>query len=86
MNRQDILEDIAQSLGCEAQQVPGDLADQDLAKVTGLTYGTIGVKRSRGDLRIPSYKIGKNRRTPLSAVIKFKLDQIQEQLEGMEAA
>ena len=84
MNREDILLDIAQSLKCAVDEIPGDLADTQLNPALGFAKGTAEVKRSRGDLPIPSYKIGRSRRTPLSAVIKFKLAQIQCQYDGME--
>lgn len=86
MNRDDILLDIAQSLKCATHEVPGDLVDSQLNTALGFKNGTVEVKRCRGDLEIPSYKIGRSRRTPLSAVIAFKLAQINEQLEGMEVA
>ena len=83
MNRQDILIDIAQSLKCSIRGIPGDLTDTQLEPVLGFSKGVVRVKRCRGDLPIPSYKVGRARRTPLSAVIKFKLDQIQEQAESL---
>ena len=83
MTRDEILLDIAQSLKCSVEDIPGDLADTQLDPALGFSKGTAAVKRSRGDLPIPSYKVGRARRTPLSAVIKFKLDQIQEQAESL---
>lgn len=82
MTRNDILLDIAQSLKCAVEDIPGDLSDKQLNCTLGFSKGVAEVKRSRGDLQIPSYKAGRIRRTPLSAVIAFKLDQIQD----MEAA
>jgi len=79
MNREDILLDIAQTLGCAVDEIPGDLSDKELNPVLGLAQGTAEVKRCKGSLPIPSYKVGRSRRTPLSAVIKFKLDQIKQQ-------
>jgi hypothetical protein len=84
MNRNDLLLDVAQALKCEVQDIPGALSDSQLNSVFEWARGTAAVKRSRGDLPIPSYKIGRSRRTPLSAVIKFKLDQIQGQYDRME--
>jgi len=86
MTKDEILCDVAQSLGCDVSKVPGDLADSQLNKVLGLADGTVEVKRCRGSLEIPSYKVGRSRRTPLSAVIAFKLSQINGQLEGMGVA
>jgi len=82
MNRQDILLDIAQTLRCKVEEIPGNFPDIQLNPILGLAQGTAEVKRCRGDLPIPSYKIGRSRRTPLSAVIAFKLSQMQEQCEG----
>jgi len=86
MTRDDILQDIAQSLKCSVENIPGDLSDQQLNPALGFAKGVAEVKRSRGDLPIPSYKVGRSRRTPLSAVIQFKLSQIQEQYQGVEAS
>ena len=79
ISREDLVADIAQSLNCAIEGVPGDLTDVQLEKVLGYAKGTAAVKRCRGDLPIPSFKAGKTRRTPLSAIVQFKLSQIQEQ-------
>jgi len=79
MTRADILLDIAQTLGCPVENIPGDLSDKELNPILGFASGTAEVKRCNGSLPIPSYKVGRTRRTPLSAVIKFKLDQISAQ-------
>jgi hypothetical protein len=84
MNRDDILRDVAQTLKCKIIDVPGDLSDKQLNSVLGYSQGTAQIKRCRGDLLVPSYKVGRTRRTPLSAVVAFKLAQIQAQQEGME--
>jgi|GEM_PF-1532854 hypothetical protein len=86
ISRQDLIADIAQSLQCPVQEVPGDLRDFQLEKALGYSKGTAAVKRTRGDMPIPSYKAGKTRRTPLAAVIEFKMAQIQQQYLEMEAA
>lgn len=86
ITRQDLMRDLAQSLKCEIEDVPGDLTDTQLEKALGYAKGTIGVQRSRGDLTIPSFKAGKSRRTPLSALISFKLEQIARQLDVVEVA
>lgn len=83
MNREDILLDIAQTLGCRVDQIPGDLTDRQLNSVLGLAQGTAEVKRCKGTLEIVSYKIGRSRRTPLSALIQFKLDQISKQVDDL---
>lgn len=86
ISRQDLIADIAQSLQCSVEEVPGDLRDYQLEKALGYSKGTAAVKRTRGDMPIPSYKAGKTRRTPLAAVIEFKLTQIKQQYQGLEAA
>ena len=86
ISEKNLLQDIARALGCSVDELPANLTDKQLQKSIGLAPGTIEVKRCRGGFPIPSYKVGRSRRKPLSAVIKFKLDQIQDQLEGMEAA
>lgn len=86
MNREDILLDIAQTLHCAVEEIPGNFPDTQLDPILGLAQGTAKVKRCRGDLPIPSYKIGRSRRTPLSAVIAFKLAQLVEPGDEMEVA
>ncbi len=78
MNRQEILLDIAQTLNCSVKEVPGDFPDKQLNAIFGLAQGTLEVRRSRGEIDIPSYKLGRSRRTPLCAVIQFKLSQISD--------
>ena len=85
MNRTDILLDIGQTLGCPVEEIPGDLSDRELNRILGLAPGTAEVKRCKGSLPIPSYKVGRSRRTPLSAVIKFKLDQIADQTNVVDS-
>ena len=82
MNRNDILLDIAQTLRCAVEDIPGNFPDTQLNPILGFAQGTAEVKRCRGDLPIPSYKIGRSRRTPLSAVVNFKLSQLIETKEA----
>ncbi len=79
MTREDILLDIAQTLGCSVGEIPGDFLDKEVNLILRTAQGTAEVKRCKGSLEIPSYKIGRSRRTPLSAIVKFKLDQIASQ-------
>ncbi len=79
MTREDILLDIAQTLGCAVDELPGDFLDKELNLILRTAQGTAEVKRCKGSLKIPSYKIGRSRRTPLSAIVQFKLDQIADQ-------
>ena len=74
--RGSLIRDAARSLRIRPDDVPGDLTDKQLDAVLGLAKGTSAVKRSRGDFPIPSYKIGRTRRTPFSAVIDYKLSQL----------
>lgn len=76
LTKQDLLEDLARALGLTVSTLPANLTDPQVEKGLDLASGTVAVKRARGDFPIPSYKIGRCRRTPLSALIKFKLDQI----------
>ena len=86
LTKQDLLEDTARALNLPLEALPANLTDPELEKTLDLANGTVAVKRARGDFPRPSYKIGRSRRTPLSAVIAFKLTQLNEQLQGMEAA
>jgi hypothetical protein len=80
----NLLADIARALLLSIDSLPANLTDKQLEVCLGLAVGTIGVKRCRGNFPIPSYRIGRARRTPLSAVIEFKLAQIQEQVKQLE--
>jgi len=75
--RDKLERDAARSLNVSMKELPGDLSDMQLDRVLALAHGTTAVKRCRGDFPIPSYKIGRARRTPLSAVIDFKLNQLE---------
>lgn len=85
MTREDILLDIAQTLDCAVTEIPGDFLDKELNLILRTAPGTAEVKRCKGSLNIPSYKIGRSRRTPLSAIVKFKLDQIASQADALDS-
>lgn len=73
-----LLKDVAKSLGVDdAGVMPADLTDKQLDAVFNLANGTTAVKRCRGDFPLPSYKIGRSRRTPLFSVIEHKLNQLK---------
>ena len=76
LTEQNLLEDIARALALTVKTLPANLTDQEIEICLGLSRGTVSVKRSRGDFPIPSYKVGRTRRTPLSAVIDFKASQL----------
>ena len=75
--RSKLLGDAARALNTSLEEIPGDLSDKQVDAVFGLAKGTTAVKRCRGDFPIPSYKIGRARRTPLSAVIDYKQKQLE---------
>ena len=77
LTEQNLLEDIARALALTTRTLPANLTDRELEISLGLAKGTVSVKRTRGDFPIPSYKIGRTRRTPLSALLDFKMSQLQ---------
>ncbi|NKB60964.1 MAG: hypothetical protein GKR95_02080 [Gammaproteobacteria bacterium] len=74
-----LVEDAARALGMSAETIPADLTDRQMDKVLGLARGTAAVKRCHGNFPIPSYKIGRLRKTPFSSIIDFKLEQLERQ-------
>ena len=81
ITEENLLEDAARALKLRVDDLPANLTDPQLEKTLDLASGTVAVKRTRGTLPIPSFKIGRSRRTPLSAVIEFKMSQIKEQYQ-----
>jgi len=84
LTEQDLLQDLARALYLTVETLPANLTDPQLEKSFDLASGTVSVKRARGDFPIPSYKIGRSRRTPLSAVIQYKLKQIHAKTRETE--
>jgi hypothetical protein len=76
--RNKLIEDALRALNCKPGEAPADLTDKQRDLVFGLAPGTTAVRRTRGFDPIPSYKIGRARRTPFSSVIEFKLKQLKE--------
>lgn len=76
----DLLNDTARALQVPVESLPANLTDHQIEKSFDLADGTVPVKRSRGDWPIPSYKVGRSRRTPLSAIIAFKLKQLNSEV------